>query len=290
MIFKDYYKILGLESNRVSMVQIKNAYREQAKKYHPDVNVGNKSSEERFKDINEAYRILSEPTTKRKYDRIWSRNVNTKRTSYSYNNKANLFTMFFGDVPDENIYKNELKKPCKGENLNTEIKLSIREAFNGVTKNISLRTTNGKVKVLKIDIPAGIKNNEKIRIIGQGKPGRNGGSNGNLYVKIKIIEDNEFVLEGYDVKKKVKIYPWEAVLGTKVKIKGIAEDISIYIPEGTNSGDIITIKDKGYLKSNKERGDLFLETQILIPKDSTIHEKELYRQLKEERKSETQKS
>ena len=96
MIFKDYYKILGLNNSKVSLDEIKAAYREQAKKYHPDVNVGNKFSEERIKDINEAYRILSESTSKRKYDRIWNRNVTTKRTSYSYSTKNDFFTMFFG--------------------------------------------------------------------------------------------------------------------------------------------------------------------------------------------------
>ena len=280
MIFKDYYKILGLESNMVSMAQIKNAYREQAKKYHPDVNVGNKSSEERFKDINEAYRILSETSTKRKYDRIWNRNVTTKRTSYSYNSKANLFTMFFGNVEEEDFSKIDNKIPSKGENLETEIKLNIKEAFLGVTKNISLRTVDGKVKTLKIKVPAGIRNNEKIRIVGQGKPRKNGGKNGNLYVKVKILENNDFLLDGYNIIKKIKLLPWEAVLGSKITIEGINEDISLYIPAGTNSEEIIKIEGKGYIKENKERGDLILKTQIIIPEKVTEQEKNIYESLK----------
>lgn len=290
MIFKDYYKILGLDTNRVSMAEIKNAYREQAKKYHPDVNIGNKGSEERFKDINEAYRILSQSSTKRKYDRIWTRNVTTKRTSYSHNSKGDFFTMFFGSIPEVDVSKKEKKVPCKGENLETEVKLRIEEAFRGTTKSISLRTVDGNLKTLKIDIPPGIRHNEKIRIVGQGKSGKNGGKNGDLFIRVKIAKDDEFTLDGYNLKKHLKITPWEAVLGTKVKISGINEDISVYIPAGTSSGEILKIDGKGYRDGKGGRGDLFLEVQILIPKDCTEKEKELYGELKKTSKFNPRKS
>ena len=290
MIFKDYYKILGLDTNRVSMLQIKNAYREQAKKYHPDVNVGNKSSEERFKDINEAYRILSVASTKRKYDRIWTRNVTTKRTSYSHNYKEDFFSMFFGTIPEVSSFKKEKENPCKGENIETEIKLELEEAFKGITKSIQLKTSDGIEKTLKIDIPSGIRNNEKIRITSQGKPGKNGGKNGDLFIKVKILDNSNFILKGYDLKKYISISPWEAVLGTKVKLNGINEEISVYIPAGTSSGELITIEGKGYIDRNGSRGNLVLEVQILIPKDCTEKEKELYCELKKISKFNPRKS
>ena len=291
MIFKDYYKILGLDTNRVSMTEIKNAYREQAKKYHPDVNIGNKNSEERFKDINEAYRILSEPSTKRKYDRIWNRNVLTKRSSYSSKNvKNDFFTMFFGTIPYENNEKDEKKIPCKGDNLETEMKLRIEEAFNGATKSVSLRTIQGTLKTLKINVPAGIRPEEKIRIIGQGKLGKNGGKNGDLFIRVKFADEKEYILQGNDVKKVLKISPWEAALGAKIKIKGINEDISVYIPSGTCSGEIITIEGKGYLDGKGGRGNLILEVQILIPKDCSDKEKELFGELKKISKFNPRKS
>ena len=280
MIFKDYYKILGLDTNRVSVTEIKNAYREQAKKYHPDVNVGNKINEERFKDINEAYRILSESSTKRKYDRIWVRNVTNKRTSYSYKFKGDFFTMFFGSVPELKNTKSNNKIPSKGENLEIELKLPIEEAFKGVTKNIQIKSKDGKIKNIKIHIPSGIRNNDKIRIKNQGHPGKNGGTNGDLFVKIKITNDDELVLKGCDLKKKLNIAPWEAVLGAKIKIKIINEEIYVYIPAGTNSGEIIKIDGKGYRKENGERGNLILEVQIKVPNKYTEKEKEKYEILK----------
>lgn len=281
MVFKDYYKILELETNRISQVEIKNAYREQAKKYHPDVNVGNKNSEERFKDINEAYRILSTPASKRKYDRIWVRNVGNKVNSYTSNGKRGDFvTMFFGNAVNETPKTSKQKNPSKGENIETELEIKLEEAFRGTTKNISLRTVEGKMKTLKIDVPVGIRNNEKIRLIGQGKPGQNGGKNGDLFIKIKIKKDKEFVLEGYNLRKLLYLSPWEAALGQKITLSGINEDITVHVPAGTSSGEVINIEGKGYRDGKGGRGNLLLEIRILIPKNCTEKEKALYKELK----------
>lgn len=292
MIFKDYYKILNLDTNKVTLTQIKNAYREQAKKYHPDVNIGNKKCEERFKDINEAYKILSATATKRKYDRIWARNVGSKGNTYTNKRgqKNDFFTMFFGNINSEEVKTSSGKAASKGENVETEIKLKIEEAFIGASKNISLRTVDGKMKTLKIDVPAGIRHNEKIRIIGQGKPGQNGGKNGDLFIRVKIKNDSEFTLEGYNLRKLLYLTPWEAALGQKVLVHGINEDISVYIPAGTSSGESICIEGKGYKDGKGGRGDLNLEVRITIPKKCTEKEKELYKELKEISKFNPRKS
>jgi curved DNA-binding protein len=280
MIFKDYYKILGLETNRITEVQLKNAYREQAKKYHPDVNIGNKNYEERFKDINEAYRILSDTSAKRKYDRIWNRNVGkTKSTYESSKNTSDIFHIFFGNVETVPEKSKKISNPSKGENLETELKISIEEAFRGTEKKISLRTVDGTMKTLKIEVPAGIQHNEKIRLIGQGKPGKNGGKNGDLFIRIKIKNDNKFILEGYNIKSYLNLTPWEAALSTKMTFNGINEDINVYIPSGTQSGEKITIPEKGYKDGKGGRGDLILEAKIMIPKKISEKEKDLYKQL-----------
>lgn len=156
MIFKDYYKILGLETNKVNNDEIKIAFREQAKKYHPDVNGGNSSTEERFKDINEAYRVLSNSSSKRKYDRMWNTHVGKKQVKQSYEESkrdkdsvfSDFFNMFFG-APMETNKQDETrtvkkKIPVKGENVETEINVDIEDAYFGTEKKISLRTVNRK--------------------------------------------------------------------------------------------------------------------------------------------------
>ena len=281
MIFKDYYKILGLETPRVSENDIKVAFREQAKKYHPDVNIGNKNYEERFKDINEAYRILSNPIAKRKYDRQWNRNIGRSKTKTTYEKQGNAFSdffqIFFGESKSP-IIKEE-KEPAKGDNVETEIKLSIEDAFRGREKSIKLRTVDGSMKTLKVEIPAGIQNNEKIRLVGQGKPGKNGGKNGDLLVRVKIKDDDKFILKGYNLMAYLDITPSEAVLGTKVTFHGINEDINVFVPSGITSGEKITIPNKGYKDGKGNRGDLVLQARIMISKHPLDAEKELYKKL-----------
>ena len=287
MIFKDYYKILGLQNNKVTMAEIKTAYREQAKKYHPDVNIANKKYEERFKDINEAYRVLSDSISKRKYDRMWNRNVGRKNASYEESKRSkdslfsDFFTMFFGSV-DENKPKVKNKKaPSKGENIETEINISIEDAFRGKEQTIGLRTVEGKLKKFKVFVPAGIQNNEKIRIVGQGKAGVHGGKNGDLFVRVKIKNDERFVLDGYDLKTNLYLTPWEAALSTKVTINGINEDVSIYVPAGIQSGEKIEIEERGYKDGKGGRGKLILDTKIMIPKHPNEQELELFKKFNE---------
>ena len=288
MIFKDYYKILGLKNNNVTAEEIKQAYREQAKKYHPDINTTSDFAEERFKDINEAYKTLSNSSTRRKYDRMWNSRIGKKQKNKQQNKKekksifAEMFQMFFGEIKQKEKKKEEKQKsPKKGENIETEITVSIFEAFYGMEKKIALRTIDGKMREFNVKIPAGIRNEEKIRLMGQGKPGENGGKAGDLLIKIHIENDKKFKLNGIDIYTDLYITPWEAALGTKLNINSIDEEILLYIPQGTESGENICLKGRGYLNGRGGRGDLFVNVQIMIPKSITEKEKTIFEQLRE---------
>jgi len=287
MIFKDYYKILELKTNKVTIDQIRAAYRLAVKKNHPDVNVGNKLAEEKIKDINEAYRVLSDSNKKRKYDRMWNSNVAKKNQQYQESQRStgsvfsDFFNMFFGQVKENEDNLHNAKIPVKGENVETEINISIEEGFYGKEKKISLRTVEGKMKSFTVTVPAGIRNGEKIRLIGQGKEGENGGKNGDLLIKVKIENSNIFKLQGYDLHTDLLITPYEAALGTKVNVNSIDEYSQVYIPQGTQSGEKITIPQKGYKIGNGARGDLIAEVKIALPKNLTDEEIDLYKKLKE---------
>jgi len=282
MIFKDYYKILEINSPQVTMEQIKAAYREQAKKYHPDVNVGNAFSEERFKDINEAYKVLSNKETKRKYDRMWNSRVGKKikkKQKQKLTFKQQICQMFFGTFGKMELAKTK-KESVRGEDIETQIAISIEEAFFGVEKKLTFRTIDGKSRTFQIKIPAGIQDEEKIRLVGQGKNGKNGGKNGDLLIKVNIQDSKEYKLKGYDIIKMLPLTPWEAVLGTKLKVKTIEDEITVVIPEGTQTDQKIKIPNKGYKRQGK-RGDLLLQVKIKIPETVTAEEKALFQQLKE---------
>lgn len=293
MIFKDYYKILGLENSRVTVPEIKSAYREQAKIYHPDVNAQNSFSEERFKDINEAYRILSNSSSKRRYDRMWNNYAAKKAIKYEETKNTSgsmfgdFFNMFFGENTNNTIEEknNKHKKnrvtPIKGENIETSIDISIEDAFYGAKKKISLRTVEGNMKNFEVKIPAGIRDNEKIRLIGQGKKGINGGNNGDLFIDINIKNDNRFKIKGYDLYTDLFLTPWEAALGTKANVVGIDDEASVLVPQGIQSGEVIKIPGKGYKDSRGGRGDLIANVKVMVPKKLTEEEKEIFSKLKE---------
>ena len=283
MVFKNYYKILDLETSHVSIEEIKQAYRQAAKKYHPDLNVGDTLAEEKIKDINEAYKTLSVPSSKRKYDRIWnSKFAKGKKAFSSKEEKGAIFNIFLGNV--DNIEKKDKlsksKNPVKGENVETEINISIYEAFYGLDKQISLKNMEGQPKNLTLKIPQGIRDGEKIRLIGQGKPGRDGGKSGDLLIKVKVKDDNKFKLKGCDLYTDLLLTPWEAALGTKLNISSIDEEILLYIPQGTQCGESLKLKEKGYLDGKGGRGDLIINIQIMNPTDITEEEKKLFEQLK----------
>ncbi len=284
MIFKNYYKLLELPQNiKSSQSEIKVAYRTQAKKYHPDVNIQNKAAEERFKDINEAYKILSDPIQKRKYDKQWynyvGKKIQREKSSKKEISANDIVNMFFGKSIQKKS-NDELKLAKKGANIETSIEISIKEAFDGTNKKITLTSLNEKNKNISFDIPAGIQNGQKIRIQGKGKSGINGGDNGDLIIKIDIKDNGTYQLEGDDIYVKLYISPWDAALGSKAVVDGIDGEITVLIPKGTQNGDKISIPQKGYLKNDKQRGNLIIKTEIMIPKQLSKEEKELLMELK----------
>lgn len=288
MVFKDYYKILNLETNKVTLEEIKGAYRLAAKKYHPDVNVGDRLAEEKIKDINEAYRVLSDSSAKRKYDRIWNANIGKQKNKNEYEKRmnesvfGNFFQMFFGDAEQKKETEKRTasnKDSVRGEDIQTEINISIEEGFYGLSKKISLRTVEGNMKTFDVSIPAGIRDGEKIRLIGQGKEGINGGRRGDLFIKINIEDSKIFKLKGYDLCTDLLITPWEAALGTRLQVSSIDDSSQIFIPKGIQTGEIIKIPGKGYKTGDGKRGSLIAEVKIMMPKNLTEEEQNIFEKL-----------
>lgn len=282
MVFKNYYKILDLETSRVSIEEIKIAYRQAAKKYHPDLNVGDQLAEEKIKDINEAYKTLSVPASKRKYDRIWNSRFRKSEKAFSgKGEKGKIINMFLGNIEEAKNSVTNKKTAIKGENIETEINVSIQEAYYGMEKMLSLRTVEGKTKNVVITIPQGIQDGEKIRLIGQGKPGENGGKSGDLLIKINIEDSKTFKLKGSDLYTDLLLTPWEAALGTKANVTSLDDETKIYIPQGIQSGERIKIPGKGYKDGNGVKGDLIAEIKVVVPKQLTEQEKAMFEKLNE---------
>ena len=164
-------------------------------------------------------------------------------------------------------------EPEKGEDIFTEVTSTITEAYFGVTKVLNFKTVDGGNKKIDVKIPAGIRNNEKIRVLGQGKAGKNGGKNGDLFIRIKIKDSQNLKLNGIDLYTELPITPWESALSTKVAITGIDEEVMVDVPKGIQSGEKIIIDDKGYKDGKGGRGKLVVVVKIMMP--TTINEEEL---------------
>lgn len=286
MKYKNYYKILELQSDRVSDDEIKNAYRRLAKKYHPDINPGDEIASEKFKDVNEAYQILGDEVSKRKYDRIHNfyrvrDTIEDTKERLNKDGLSEMFGMMFGKKDDEYVSSENKKGHTTGENIESQIDINLEEAFFGTSKKIAFRTVEGKLKNIIVKIPKGIKSGEKIRIAKQGKPSKDGGENGDLYIKVSIMKDEKYELYGNDIRMKLRISPWESAFGTNVNVKNIDSTILVTIPEGIQSGEVLKIANNGFWNEDGGRGDLLLDIQIVMPKKLTEGEKLLLKKLSE---------
>lgn len=291
MEYKDYYKVLGVDKN-ASQAEIKKAYRSLAIKYHPDKNLNDKVSEEKFKEANEANEILSHVEKRKKYDELgenWQQfTQNTKQqknTNHFYQNYTNdsfgngqqedfadLFEQFFaGRNGRSNTGQNK-----RGGDYETEMAISLEEAFKGTERIIQLET--GK---LRITIKPGSYNEQQLLIKGKGAKGNTVENNGNLFVRIKVKNDTPFTLKGNDLYVSQNVSLFTAVLGGEVVIDTLLGKVKIQIAAGTQNGKLIRLKQKGMPVYGKPDffGDLYIQLQILIPEKLTDKQRELFEQL-----------
>lgn len=289
MKYKNYYKILGLKNEKATDEEIKSAYRHLAKMYHPDINGGKEDVTEKFKEVNEAYQILGDSASRKKYDRVYfackfKDGFSVQNTKTKFNSESGfseMFNMVFGKKNEPQIKTNLDKKnyPVVGEDLESEIEISLEEAFFGAEKKIAFKTVDGGLRTISVKVPRGIHAGEKIRLANQGKQGKNGGANGDLYIKVKILQHEKFRLEGSDLVVDLPISPWEAMLGCEVEVQNIDSNIFISVPKNVVSGERLRVANSGYLEGMGGRGDLLLEIKIMIPKRPTDEEIRLFEEL-----------
>ena len=298
---KDYYALLEVNKHS-SKEEIKQNYRRLAKKYHPDANVGNPEMEEKFKDLTVGYDILMDKDKKKKYDRqvvrfgygIPPKNV-ARDTSKKYGVKngdtANeLITTLLGFGKDAtNAFKEKAsdfkviiaskKEVKKGENVEANLEITLEEGFFGAEKKVSLKVAGGKINTYTVQVPRGIKDGEKIRLAALGKPGKNGGKNGDLIITAKLKDNQTFKLEGLHLSSNIDITYAQAMVGDKIYIKLFGEQVEVIIPEGTKEQDKLVIQNKGYIGSTGIRGNLNLMVNVKPPKTISEREKKIYEQL-----------
>lgn len=315
---RDYYQVLGIPKT-ASADEIKKAYRRLARQLHPDMHSGSKKTEmeKKFKELNEAHEVLSDPDKRKKYDQYgsnWEQAEAYERARQAAGaqgaGQAHSFSgEGFSDI-FENLFGGRGRSgggrgfASQGEDLETEATLSLREVLTGVTKRVTLQEPspcptcrgNGAVKnrpcqgclgtgslmeskTIEVKIPAGVQEGTRVRVAGKGQPGMNGGKRGDLYLHVTIAPDTIFRRQGSDLHATLPVWPWEAAIGAEVMAPTLTEPVRVKIPAGSRADSKLRLRGKGLPTAAGGHGDLFLILQIVMPASLTDEERALYAQL-----------
>lgn len=300
MAFIDYYKTLEVSKN-ASADDIKKAYRKLARKYHPDMNPNDKEAERKFKELNEANEVLSNPENRAKYDKYgenwkhgeeYERAQQQQRQQYQGSPSGGFSGADFGEGEDFSDFfqsmfggagggfgqnsRGSASGKFKGQDVSAELNLNLREAAKTHQQTFDI---NGKK--VRITIPAGVYDGQQIKLKGHGNPGINGGPNGDLYITFNISEDKDFKRDGDNLRTSVDIDLYTAVLGGDANIETLEGSVKLKVKPETQNGTTVRLKGKGFpvYKKEGESGDLYVTYNVKIPTNLTDKQKELFQQL-----------
>lgn len=298
MEYKDYYKTLGVERN-ASAEDIKKAFRKLAMKYHPDRNKGNKEAEEKFKDINEAYEVLSDPQKRARYDQLgssysqWQQNGGNA-SNFNWGDWANaagrggaqvdmndfgdlfgggfsdFFSAIFGGMPTGSTRRQT--RSAARPSYQQQVEITLDEAYHGTQRAFQVGQRRIEVK-----IPAGAKTGTKVRVAGGGPDG-----NSDLYLVVNVLPDARFTIDGEDLTTEVKLDLYTAVLGGSIVVSTLAGNVTLTIPAGTQPGQVFRLKDRGLprLRQPNTFGNLYVKVRVELPRTLTADQRELFEKLR----------
>jgi curved DNA-binding protein len=314
--YKDYYKVLGV-SRSASEEEIRKSFRKLAREYHPDVAKDKKGAEEKFKEINEAYEVLSDPEKRKKYDLLgenWNRPEGSRPPpgwgqaggfrsgapgeSFEFHfggtGFSDFFEQFFGgqrarsggftDFEDARGRPGTGDFVERGNDIEGDILVTLDEAVRGSVRSISfqrLDPSNRQTETqnFRVRIPPGVQEGQLIRVSGKGEKGVGGAAPGDLYLRVRFARHPDFRVRGSDLYYDLPLAPWEAVLGTTVVVPTLDGTVSVRIPPGTNNGQQLRVRGRGLPRPNAGPADLFVLAQIQIPSQLTDPERDLWERL-----------
>jgi DnaJ-class molecular chaperone with C-terminal Zn finger domain len=304
MEFKDYYEIMGV-SRDATQDEIKRAYRKLARKYHPDVSK-EPDAEEKFKQLGEAYEVLKDPEKRAAYDRLganwkagqefhpppdWDAGFEFSGGGFTGAGEgvdySDFFESLFGGFRRAGTGHARGGFHMRGQDTHAKVLIDLEDAYHGAVRHITLQVpevdAQGHVttrqRTLKVNIPKGVREGQRIRLAGQGSPGIGEGPAGDLYLEIAFKPHPFYRVEGKDVYLDLPVTPWEAALGGRVKVPTPGGTLDLKIPPGSNTGKKMRLKGKGI--PARQPGDFYVELKVMTPPAGTEEEKALYRQMAE---------
>jgi curved DNA-binding protein len=311
--YKDYYKTLGV-SKSASTEEVKKAYRKLARQYHPDVNK-KPEAEKRFKEVNEANEVLSDPDKRKRYDTIgpdFARYANAGNGggqpgsyTWSYNGQpgsadfegdAGAFSDFFRTIfgesggmsgtfsTDDLMGRSRTRRGPRamaGQDVEHEFEITLPEAYKGLEQQIEVKDQSGKSRRLSVRIPPGVKDGQRIRLAGQGGPGSGGAPAGDLYLRVRVKPHPLYQRDGDDLRMELPVALHEALLGAEVTVPTLKGRVSLRIPPETQNGRIIRLAGQGMPRTGGGFGDLFVTVKVVLPTKLSDDEKDCVRKIGE---------
>ncbi len=297
MAARDFYEVLGVARD-AKPDEIQRAYRKLARTYHPDVNK-DPAAEERFKEVSEAYDVLSDPQQRKRYDAFGAdfRRVPEDVDPEAYARAgargprpgqpggAFYTSTDFGDLDLDDLFgglfgagRGRRTGPVAGADQEAEITISVDDAYRGTRRTITVGGAGGS-RTLEVNIPAGVTEGQRIRLAGQGGQGMAGGARGDLYLVVHIAPDKRFRVEGRDVYVDLPLTPWEAALGATVAVEIPGGEAKVRVRPGTSSGKRLRLRGRGLPNPRGRAGDVFAEARIVVPPKLSSEEKRLFEEL-----------
>jgi curved DNA-binding protein len=289
--YKDYYEVLGVDRD-ASQDEIRRAYRKLAREYHPDLN-RESDAEDRFKELGEAYEVLSDPDKRERYDRLgaqWRAREQAPdsgnfedffdrqefggdvRVEFGDGGFSEFFERMFGDGA-----ASRMSGPLRGPDHEAVIELSLEDALAGGRRRLSL--DDGRT--INVNIPAGVREGQRIRLAGQGAAGRDGGPSGDLYLHVRLKPHRTFRRRGEDLDLDLPVAPWEAALGATVPVPTLTGTAQVRVPAGSSSGRRLRLRGRGLPKQGGGHGDLHAIVKITVPMHLSEQERGLFEKLAE---------
>ena len=280
MEYKDYYKVMGLDKDATDK-DIKLAYRRLARKYHPDLNK-DADAESKFKELGEAYEALKDPEKRKVYDQ-YARDYAMHQQNRGHHQQQQAWGQgFSGDYDASSDFFESLfgqrfrQQPATGADLRGNITIRLEDAFNGVSKELTLPGSQS----VRVKIPAGVKSGQQLRLAGKGQLGQNGGARGDLYITVTVDKHPLYDVMGNDIYLTLPITPWEAALGTTIMVPTLAGKVDLKIPPGSQGGQTLRLKKRGM--PGHQPGDQYILLKIVIPQPTTDAAKLLYQNMAKE--------
>ena len=313
--YKDYYAILGVPRT-ASADELKKSFRKLAREFHPDVAKDKKKAEEKFKEINEAYEVLSDPDKRKRYDEFgpnWKagaefrppgrepsasrrphRRGGAGQPDFEFGGTgfSDFFEAFFGSAARQQGkggrsagFGGDAELVARGRDIEGDIMVTLDEVVHGSVRAVNVRSeVDGEIKTRthQVKIPAGVVEGQRVRIPGRGEAGAGGGAAGDLYLRVRLARHPDFEVSDHDLIHEAELAPWEAVLGANLSVPTLAGRVNIKVPSGTQNGQKLRVRGRGLPGHDATHGDLIVVTSIAVPKELTDDERKLWEKLAHE--------